>query len=67
MDGKSMKASIWTVRSFTVAAFTALLVAPLASAQYQYPPNAAPAFDQYKDYPQLRGQLQPLTEGKLPA
>ena len=67
MDGKSMKASIWTVRSFIGAVFTALLVAPLAFAQYQYPPNAAPAFDQYKDYPQLRGQLQPLTEGKLPS
>ncbi len=53
--------------SFTMALFAALLVGPAASAQYQYPKNSATTFDEYKDYPQLRGQTQSLTEGKLPS
>src|SRR6266567_4191989 len=53
--------------SFTMALFAALLVGPAASAQYQYPKNSATTFDEYKDYPQLRGQTQSLTAGKLPS
>src|ERR1700675_3855589 len=49
------------------ALIAVLLLAPAAFAQYQYPKNSATAFDEYKDYPQLRGQTQPLTEGKLPS
>jgi hypothetical protein len=46
--------------------FAALLVAPAASAQYQYPQGTATKFDEYKDYPQIQGQTQPLTEHELP-
>ena len=53
--------------SCSVALFAALLVAPVASAQYQYPQNPATTFEQYKDYPQVRGETQPLTEHKLPS
>ena len=49
------------------ALFAVLFLAPAAFPQYQYPKNSATAFDEYKDYPQLRGQTQPLTEGKLPS
>ncbi len=44
-----------------MALFVALLVAPVASAQYQYPQNPATTFEQYKDYPQVRGETQPRT------
>jgi hypothetical protein len=48
-----------------MALLVGLLVAPVASAQYQYPQNPATTFEQYKDYPQVRGETQPLTEHKL--
>jgi hypothetical protein len=51
----------------SVALFAALLVAPVVSAQYQYPQNPATTFEQYMDYPQVRGETQPLTEHKLPS
>src|SRR5258708_25149298 len=53
--------------SCSMAVLAALGIAPAAPAQYQYPQNSAPTFDEYKDYPQLRGQTQPLTEHKLPS
>jgi hypothetical protein len=56
--------ALWSV---ITALFVALLVAPAASAQYQYPENSATAFDEYKDYPQIRGETQPLTKDKLPS
>src|SRR5258708_6014854 len=56
-----------TGRSLTMALFAVLRVGPAASAQYQEPKNSATTFDEYKDYPQLRGQTQSLTEGKLPS
>jgi Alginate export len=52
--------------SFSIVLFAALLVAPSALAQYQYPQGTATTFDEYKDYPQVRGQTQPLTEHALP-
>jgi hypothetical protein len=56
--------ALWSV---ITALFVALLVAPAASAQYQYPENSATTFDEYKDYPQIRGETQPLTKDKLPS
>jgi Alginate export len=50
-----------------MAVFAALLAAPAASAQYQYPLTPKKVFDQYKDYPQIRGETQPLTEHELPS
>ena len=44
-----------------------LLIVPVASAQYQYPKHSTSAFDQYKDYPQLRGDTHSLTEHALPS
>lgn len=44
-----------------------LLLAPAARAQYQYPSGPESKFEQYKDYPELRGKTQQLTEGKLPS
>ena len=52
---------------FSVALFAALLAGPAASAQYQYPQGTATTFDEYKDYPQIRGLTQPLTEHELPS
>jgi hypothetical protein len=52
--------------SFCVV-FLALLAAPAALAQYQYPKGTATSFEEYKDYPQIRGQTQPLTEHELPS
>jgi hypothetical protein len=51
------------------ASFVTLLAAPMAWAQYQYqyPQNYSTAFDQYKDYPQLRGETQSLTRDTLPS
>jgi hypothetical protein len=54
-------------RSFSMALSAALLVAPAASAQYQYPQTTTATFDEYKDYPQIRGQTQTLTKEKLPS
>jgi hypothetical protein len=56
-----------TFRTFTLIFFASLLVAPAAFAQYQYPQSSTTTFDEYKDYPQIRGQTQPLTEDKLPS
>lgn len=51
-----------------ILAFSAAMVAaPAAFAQYHYPQHPPTPFDEYRDYPQLRGQTQPLTEGKLPS
>jgi hypothetical protein len=55
-----------TVSTGTVILFVALLVVPPAFSQYQYPKNSATVFDEYKDYPQIQGKTQPLTEHKLP-
>jgi hypothetical protein len=44
-----------------------LLAARMAPAQHQYPQNSISAFDQYKDYPQLRGETQALTKDTLPS
>jgi Alginate export len=56
-----------TFWSFTLTLFALLVVAPAASAQYTYPQNAATTFEQYKDYPQIRGETQSLTKDKLPS
>jgi hypothetical protein len=56
-----------TFWSFTLTFFALLLVAPSASAQYTYPQNPPTTFEQYKDYPQLRGETQSLTKDKLPS
>jgi hypothetical protein len=53
--------------SFFISLSAALLVAPATFAQYRYPQNSAIAFDQYKDYPQLRGEVHNLTEHRLPS
>ncbi len=53
--------------SFYISLFGALIVVPPASAQYQYPKNSAAKFGEYKDYPQLRGATQDLTEHRLPS
>jgi hypothetical protein len=50
-----------------IALFVALFCAPPALAQYQYPRAAAATSEEYKDYPQIRGQTQPVTEHKLPS
>lgn len=50
-----------------MALFAVLLVAPAACAQYQYPQGTATTFEEYQDYPQIRGQTQPLTEHELPS
>src|SRR5258707_9945912 len=55
------------LRRFSMGLFAALLVVPTASAQYQYPQGTATTFDEYKDYPQIQGQTQPLTEHELPS
>lgn len=44
-----------------------LFLVRTASAQYQYPPGPFGTFEQYKDYPQLRGETQPLTQHSLPS
>jgi hypothetical protein len=49
------------------ASFVTLLAAPMAWAQYQYPQSFSTTFDQYKDYPQLRGETQSLMKDKLPS
>jgi hypothetical protein len=54
-------------RGFFMSLFAAFLIAPAAFAQYRYPQNSTPAFDEYKDYPQLRGEVHNLTEHKLPS
>lgn len=56
-----------TARSFTIALAAALLVAPAVSAQYQYPQHRPTTFDEYKDYPELRGETQSLTKSELPS
>jgi Alginate export len=53
--------------SFTLTFFASLLFVATASAQYQYPQGSTTTFDEYKDYPQLRGETQPLTKDKLPS
>jgi hypothetical protein len=53
-------------RFFGLGLLITVLIVPVASAQYQYPQGSTKAFDQYKDYPQLRGETQSLTEHKLP-
>jgi Alginate export len=59
-------------RPFSIAFIVVLVLvafgrAPASSAQYQYPQSSTTIFDQYKDYPQLRGETQPLTEHALPS
>ncbi len=54
-------------QGFFTALFAALLVAPAAFPQYQYPHGPETTSDEYKDYPQIRGQTQPLTEHQLPS
>jgi hypothetical protein len=44
-----------------------LFIVQAASAQYQYPRSSIETFNQYKDYPQLRGETQTLTEHALPS
>jgi hypothetical protein len=58
-------AQIRTLWSVTTALFVALVVALAASAQYTYPQNAPTTYEEYKDYPQVRGETQPLTRDKL--
>src|SRR5260370_33279460 len=53
--------------NLSMASFVTLLAAPMASAQYQYPQNFLTTIEQYKDYPQLRGETQSLTKDKLPS
>ena len=53
--------------SSSLVLLLSLFVVPAASAQYQYPQNAIQTFDQYKDYPQLRGETQTLTRHSLPS
>jgi len=57
--------NLWVSSSLVL--LITLLIVPAASAQYQYPQNPIQAFDQYKDYPQLRGQTQSLTRHSLPS
>src|ERR1700691_5161343 len=47
--------------------FAVLLVASAACAQYQYPHGTPRTFEEYKDYPQIRGETQTLTEHELPS
>ena len=55
-------------RSSAFALFVvALVTAPAAFAQYQYPQNSATDPEQYRDYPQIRGKTQSLTEHQLPS
>jgi Alginate export len=59
-----------TFWSFSLTFFASLLLAPAASAQYQqyqYPQGSTTTFDEYLDYPQIRGQTQSLTKDKLPS
>jgi hypothetical protein len=53
--------------SFSIGLSIALFLVQVAAAQYQYPQNSPKAFDQYKDYPQIEGKTQPLTENRLPS
>jgi hypothetical protein len=55
-----------TFLSLTLIFFASLLVTPAAFSQYQYPRSSTSTFDEYKDYPQIRGQTQQLTKDKLP-
>lgn len=52
---------------FSTGLLIILFLVRAAPAQYQYPRNATRAFDQYKDYPQLEGKTQSLTESRLPS
>jgi Alginate export len=54
-------------RGLSMALFAALLVAPAACPQYQYPRGTATTLEEYQDYPQIRGHTQPLTEHQLPS
>lgn len=45
----------------------ALVAAPAAFAQYQYPRNSGIEPDRYKNYPQIRGKTESLTEHELPS
>lgn len=55
-------------RSFcSILFFIPILIVDSASVQYQYPQNVVETFDQYKDYPQLRGETQTLAEHPLPS
>jgi hypothetical protein len=53
--------------SFVALVFVVLGIVPVASAQYQYPQSPMTTFEEYKDYPQLRGNTQPLTGHVLPS
>jgi hypothetical protein len=53
--------------SFSLGLLITFFLVHAASAQYQYPQSSTKTFDQYKDYPQLRGATQTLTDSKLPA
>ena len=52
---------------FPAALLAGFFVVSAASAQYQYPKTPERTFEQYKDYPQLRGETEQLTEHKLPS
>jgi hypothetical protein len=60
MDGTTVSRGI-------VALFVALLAVPPAFSQYQYPKSSVTVFNEYKDYPQIKGKTQSLTEKKLPS
>src|SRR5258708_37308835 len=53
--------------SFSMGLLTALLIVPVATAQYQNPQHSTKTVSQYKDYPQLRGETQALTEQTSPS
>jgi hypothetical protein len=56
-----------TKKLWSFCIILAFFAAPAAFAQYQYPQGTAKSFEEYKDYPQIRGQTQPLTEHTLPS
>jgi hypothetical protein len=51
----------------TLTFSVSLFFVSAAAAQYQYPQGSTTKFDEYKDYPQLRGETQSLTKDELPS
>src|SRR5277367_4598922 len=54
-------------RGLSIAFFAVILIPSAAFAQYQYPQGTPQTFEEYTDYPQIRGKTQLLTEHELPS
>lgn len=64
---KHMRERRSSASAVLIAALIGLATASASLAQYQYPQNSGTEPNQYRDYPQIRGETQPLTEHQLPS